>query len=162
MIAKQIGIGFISLFLVVLQTQVMRLFTIEGVTPDLLLIWIVYLALRHGQMTGMLWGFAIGLVFDFVTGNFIGLSAMTKTLGGFSAGYFFNENKTHLTLRSYQFIVIVLVASIIHNTIYFILFTQGSDFSFFRAIFRYGITTALYTSIVTLLPMFRFARKYPA
>jgi rod shape-determining protein MreD len=162
MIAKQFGIGLISLFLIVLQTQVMRLFTIEGVTPDLLLIWVVYLALRDGQMSGTLWGFAVGLVFDFVTGNFIGLSAMTKTIAGFSAGYFYNENKTQLTLRSYQFIVIVLVASIVHNTVYFILFTQGSDFSFLRAVFRFGITTALYTSIVTLLPMFRFARKYPA
>ncbi len=160
MIGKQFKYGLISIFLIVLQTQVMRLLTIEGITPDILMIWIVYLALRQGQMKGTLWGFAIGLVFDLVTGNFIGLSAMTKTICGFTAGYFYNENKTTLILRSYQFIVIVLIVGVIHNTVYFLVFTQGSEIGFFRAIFQYGLATALYTSILTLLPMLSFSRKY--
>ena len=162
MIAKQIKYALISLFLLVLQTQVNRLLIIEGITPDILLIWIVYLALRNGQMQGTLWGFAIGLTFDLVTGSFIGLSAMTKTIGGFTAGYFFNENKIHLILRSYQFIIIVLIVAVLHNTIYFLIFTQGSEIGFVRAVIQYGVSTALYTSIVTLLPMFSFARKYQA
>ena len=160
MIGKQFKYALISIFLIVLQTQVMRLLTIEGITPDILMIWIVYLALRQGQMKGMLWGFAIGLVFDLVTGNFVGLSAMTKTICGFTAGYFYNENKTTLILRSYQFIVIVLIVGVIHNTVYFLVFTQGSEIGFIRAIFQYGLATALYTSILTLLPMLSFSRKY--
>ncbi len=160
MISKQVKYALISIFLIVLQTQVMRLLTIEGITPDILLIWVVYIALRNGQLQGTLWGFAIGLMFDFVTGNFIGLSAMTKTICGFTAGYFYNENKIHLILRSYQLIIIVLIAAVIHNTIYFLIFTQGSEISFFRAVVQYGVSTALYTSIITLLPMFGFARKY--
>ena len=162
MIAKQIKYALLSLFFVVIQTQVMRLLSIEGITPDILIIWIVYVALRRGQMQGMLWGFTVGLAFDLITGNFIGLSALSKTVAGFTGGFFYNENKTQLTLRSYQFIVIVLAASIIHNTIYFFIFTQGSDIRLLRAVFQYGLTTALYTSLVTLLPMFSFARKYHA
>ena len=160
MIAKQLKYALITLLLILIQTQTMRLLIIEGITPDFLLIWVVYLSLRNGQMTGTIWGFVAGLLFDLVTGNFIGLSALTKTVAGFSAGYFYNENKTHLILRSYQFIIIVLVASVIHNAMYFVLFTQGSEIGFFRAIFQFGLTTALYTSLVTMLPMFVFARKY--
>jgi rod shape-determining protein MreD len=160
MIGKSFKYALISLFLIVVQTQATRLLSIDEITPDILMIWIVYLALRTGQISGTLWGFAIGLVFDLVTGNFIGLSEMTKTISGFVAGYFYNENKTQLILRSYQFMVIVLVVGVIHNTIYFLIFTQGSDIGFIKALVQYGLSTALYTSIVTLLPMFSFARKY--
>jgi len=124
------------------------------------MIWIVYIALMSGQMHAIIWGFSIGVVFDLVTGNFIGLSALTKTICGFVAGYFFNENKTILTLRSYRFVIIVLIVSLVHNTIYFVIFTLGTDIGFIKAIFQFGLATALYTSILTLLPMFRFGRKY--
>jgi len=143
-----------------IQTQAMRLLTLEGITPDILIIWIIYIALKEGQMAATLWGFLIGLMFDFVTGYFIGLSALTKTVAGFAAGYFFNENKTPLTLGSYRYIVIVLLVSLIHNTVYFAAFTQGSDIGLLRAIFQVGLATTFYTAVLTLLPMFAFARKY--
>ncbi len=160
MIAREVRYGLVSLFLILLQTQVMRYLSLEGITPDILMIWIVYIALMSGQMHGIIWGFSVGVVFDLVTGNFIGLSALTKTICGFVAGYFFNENKTILTLRSYRFVIIVLIVSLVHNTIYFVIFTQGTDIGFIRAIFQFGLATALYTSTLTLLPMFRFGRKY--
>ena len=160
MIAREVKLGLVSLLLIVAQTQLMRFLSLEGITPDILMIWVVYIALTSGQTHGMIWGFATGLMFDLVTGNFIGLSALTKTVCGFVAGYFFNENKTPFTLKSYRFVIIVLVVSLLHNTIYFVIFTQGTDISFIRAVFQFGVATALYTSILTLLPMFRFARKY--
>lgn len=156
---QQLKYAAISFLLIVIQTQVMRLLSLEGITPDILLIWIVYLAVRHGQMTGMMWGFCIGLAFDLITGNFIGLTALTKTLCGFFAGYFYNENKIHLTLSSYRFLIIVLIVSLIHNTVYFIIFTQGSEIGIVRAVLQFGFATALYTSTLTLLPMLGFARR---
>lgn len=149
----------LSILFVIIQTQLMRILTLEGVTPDLLTIWIVYLALKEGQLAATMWGFCIGLMFDLVTGNFIGLSAFTKTICGFVAGYFFNENKTPLTLGSYRFIIIVLVTSLVHNTIYFVIFTQGSDIGLMNAIFQVGLATTFYTATLTLLPMFIFSRK---
>ena len=107
----------------------------------------------------MIWGFCIGLAFDLATGNFIGLSALTKTVCGFAAGYFFNENKALLTLGSYRFVVIVLLISFIHNMIYFMIFTQGSDVGFLRAIFQSGLATTAYTGTIALLPMMMFSRK---
>jgi rod shape-determining protein MreD len=138
----------------------MRLLTLEGITPDILTIWVIYLALKEGQMAGTLWGFCIGLVFDFATGSFIGLSALTKTICGFTAGYFYNENKTPMTLSSYRFLLIILFVSLIHNTIYFIVYTQGSDIGLLRAVFQVGVATTFYTTTWSLLPMFAFARKY--
>jgi rod shape-determining protein MreD len=151
---------FLSAALILIQSKMMTLLTLEGITPDLLTIWVVYLALKEGQLAAMPWGFAIGLAFDLATGNFIGLSALTKTVAAFTAGYFYNENKTPLTLGSYRFLVVVLVTSLIHNTIYFLIFTQGSEIGTVRAIFQVGLATTFYTATLSLLPMLAFARKY--
>lgn len=150
----------ITIILLLVQTKIMVLFTLEGISPDILTIWIVYLALKEGQLAAMPWGFAIGLIFDLMTGDFIGLSAMAKTVCAFVAGYFYADNKAPLTLGSYRFLIIVLISSLVHNIIYFGLFTQGSDIGFARAVLQFGLASTFYTSIVTLLPMLGFARKY--
>jgi rod shape-determining protein MreD len=149
----------ISVILVVVQTKLMRLLTVEGITPDILTIWVVFLALREGQLPASIWGFVIGLAFDLATGNFLGLSALSKTICGFFSGYFYNENKMLQTLASYRFLMVVLFASVIQNTVYFIIYSQGSEISFLRAIFQVGLATAFYTTTWTLLPMFAFARR---
>jgi rod shape-determining protein MreD len=157
--SRHVKYFFITLVLVVIQTQVMRLLTLEGVTPDILTIWIVILALREGQLPATIWGFGIGLLNDFMIGNFIGLSALAKTVAGFTAGYFYNENKTSLLLGTYRFIVIVLVSSLVHNVLYFVIFTQGSDIGLLSAIFQIGFASTFYTGSLTLLPMFAYSRK---
>ena len=151
--------SFISYVLILVQSSVMHWVSLEGITPDLLTVWIAYIALRQGQLRATVWGFSIGLAFDLVTGNFFGLSALVKTLCGFVAGYFYNETKTALTLGSYRFLVVILVASAIQNTVYFIIFTRGSEINLLSAIFQYGLATTFYTTIVSLIPIFRFSRQ---
>lgn len=146
--------------LIIIQTQVFHLLSISGVTPDILTIWIVYVAIKEGQIYATIWGFISGLIFDLVMGNFIGLSALTKTVAGFTAGYFFEENKAPATLGSYRFLLLVFLVSLIHNTIYFIVFTRGSDLGTWQAFFNIGLATTFYTSALTLIPMFGFTRKY--
>ncbi len=140
----------------------MRLLSLEGITPDILTIWIVYIALREGQLLATAGGFVVGLAFDLATGSFIGLSALSKTVCGFVAGYFYGENKAQMILGSYRFIVIVLIVSLVHNTLYFVVFTQGSDIGLLYAIFQMGLATTFYTAALTLLPMFAFARRFLA
>ena len=159
MIAKHLKYALVAFLVVLCQTQVMRLLSLEGITPDLLAIWVVYVALKEGQITGTLWGFLAGLLFDLVTGNFIGLGALTKTICGFTAGYFYQTNKTEITLASYRFILIVLMTALIHNTIFFMLFTRGTDIGLLSAIIEFGLTTSLYTATLTLLPMLVFSRR---
>ena len=156
---RVIRYSIVSLLLILVQTTLLRLVSLEGITPDILTIWVVYIAIKEGQLSATLCGFCIGLLFDLVTGNFIGLSALTKTLCGFLAGYFYGENKTMLTLSSYRFPLIVFLASFVHNTIYFIIFTRGSEIGLVSAVTEFGIATTLYTAVLTLLPMLAFARK---
>lgn len=152
----------ISVLLVLLQTTLFRFLAIGTVAPDLLLLWIVFLALRQGQIAATTAGFLIGLTLDLLSGGdgMLGLSALSNTVAGFVAGYFFNENKTFQTLGSYQYLLIVMVVSLVHNVIYFLIFLQGSDVGWWRTIVIYGLLASLYTTAFGLLPMFVISRKH--
>jgi rod shape-determining protein MreD len=155
------GYILFSILLVLLQTTLVRYLAIETAAPDLLLIWVAYLALREGQSVGTTAGFFIGLLFDLMSGmdGMLGLAALTKTVAGFVAGYFYNENKIVQILGGYQFILVVAIASIVHNVLYFIIFLQGSEVGWFDAVVLYGLPTTLYTAALALLPMFVFSRR---
>ncbi|MEE9289165.1 MAG: rod shape-determining protein MreD [Bacteroidota bacterium] len=156
---KYLRFVLISLILLLLQTKILQFLSIEGVTPDLFVIWIVYIAIKNGQAPATVAGFAIGLLLDLVTGEFVGLSALAKTLCGFTSGYFYNVNKTPQTLGSYRFLVVVFIASLVHNILYFLIFTMGTELTFSEVLIRYGVTSTLYTLALSLLPMLVFARK---
>jgi rod shape-determining protein MreD len=153
-----------SALLIVVHTTLIRFLAIVDIIPDILLLWIVYIAIREGQVAGTSAGFVIGLAVDLLSGQdgMLGLAAMSKTLGGFTAGYFFNENRTFQTLGGIRFIVAVGIASMVHNVIYFLIFLQGTEIGWWQSILLYGVPTTLYTAAIGLLPMFVFARRNPS
>jgi rod shape-determining protein MreD len=114
--------ALLALGLLILQTTFIPFLSIGGFLPDLFVIWIVYVAIRRGQLEASIAGFAVGLLQDAVTMQFFGLGALSKAVCGFVGGYFFNENNTEQTLGSYRFLLIVLFSSMIHNLIYYGIF----------------------------------------
>lgn len=149
----------ISLFLIVIQTTVVPLFSIANIIPDLLLIWVVYIALTKGQLTATVFGFFVGLVDDMLNSGVIGLNAFIKTLIAFLAGYFYNENKKNYPVGEIQFLVLLFFASLLHNSMYLFFIVQGTEMSFFNAMFRSGIFATVYTEMFSLLPFFYNKRK---
>lgn len=151
--------ALIVLGLVLLQMIFMPYLAIGGFLPDLLLIWVVFTALRYGQIEAMVAGFVVGLFQDLLATQLLGLAALSKTLAGFLGGYFFNENKTDQTLGSYQFLLIVGLCSLVHNIVYYTVFLQGSDVPLAWTVILFSLATTLYTGAISALPMFAFARK---
>ncbi len=152
--------AFVLIILLVVQTVFVPFMILRGVVPDVLLIWVVYIALRRGQVEATVVGFIVGLLQDVTATQFLGLAALAKTIAGFAAGYFYNENQTEQTLSSYRFVMIVVVCSLIHNVVYFTIFLQGAGVPLVSTMLQFSFTTALYTSALSFLPMFAFARKY--
>lgn len=149
-----------ALILLLLQTTIVPYLSLEGYQPDLLMIWVVFIAIRRGQVEAAVSGFAVGLLQDLTTTQFFGLAALAKTVSGFAAGYFFNENTTEQTLATYRFVLILLLASMIHNIVYYMIFLQGTEVPLVGTTLRTSFVTALYTGLFGLLPMFASARKY--
>jgi rod shape-determining protein MreD len=152
--------ALVAFALLLLQTTFIPLLSIGGFVPDLFLIWVVYVAVRRGQMEATVTGFVVGLLQDAVAMQFFGLSALTKTVAGFVAGYFFNDNSTEQTLGSYRFLTIVLLSSFVHNFIYYGVFLQGIQDSVITTTIEFSFFTSFYTVLVSVFPMFAFVRKY--
>jgi rod shape-determining protein MreD len=148
------------LVLLLLQTTFIPFLSMGGFLPDVLLIWVVYIAVTRGQLEATITGFAVGLLQDAVTIQFFGLGALTKTLAGFVAGYFFNENLTEQTLGSYRFLLITLLSSFVHNVLYYGIFLQGIQDALFTTMIEFSVAVSLYTALVSVFPMFTFVRKY--
>ncbi|MBI2206334.1 MAG: rod shape-determining protein MreD [Candidatus Rokubacteria bacterium] len=59
---------------------------VADVAPDIPLLVVLLLALRHGPEFGGLAGFAAGLLQDAVSGGLVGVQALTKGVVGFGIG----------------------------------------------------------------------------
>ena len=156
---RHLGYVLKAVVLLLLQAGAVGMISLKGVAPDLLLIFIAYIAVREGQMTALPWGFALGLVFDLTAGTVVGLAALSKSVAAFTAGYFYADNKIDMTLSSYRFLVVVFVTAFVHNAVYFTVFTMGSTIGFLGAIFGLGLASALFTATVAILPMLVASRR---
>jgi rod shape-determining protein MreD len=70
----------------VLQSTVVAVAGVAGITPDVPLILTVLIALRYGPESGCVAGFVAGLLQDATGGGLVGVQALTKGLAGFSMG----------------------------------------------------------------------------
>ena len=146
--------------LLLLQTTFLPFIAVGGFLPDLFILYLVYIALRRGQIEATISGFIIGLLQDIITTQFFGLATFSKTIAGFVAGYFFNENTIEQTLGSYRYVLLVAFCSVVHNLIYFIIFFQGSDNPVFLSTIEYTLGMTLYTCVISVLPTFFYSKKY--
>jgi rod shape-determining protein MreD len=70
----------------VLQTTLTRFLVRGAVAVDLVLVVVVYVALRSGPVTGLLSGTFAGLLQDALSSGVIGIGGLAKTVVGFLAG----------------------------------------------------------------------------
>ncbi|MBI4428701.1 MAG: rod shape-determining protein MreD [Ignavibacteriales bacterium] len=152
--------ALVAVLLLLVQTTFIPYVSVWGYLPDIFIPWLVYLALRRGQIEATVSGFAAGLLQDLVATKFLGLAALSKTICCFIAGYFFNENQIERTLGSYRYVLIVTLCSLIHTVVYFLIFFQGAEGSFLMSVIQASIGTTLYTSVISVLPMFGFSQRY--
>lgn len=138
--------------LIVIQVSFIWLIAISkyNITPDLVIILVIYLGYSRGHIAGMIAGFITGLTLDILSGSFIGLSALSYSLAGFISGYF-NKQFTGESAKNSPVIGIIFMCTLIANTIFFIIYFQGSSIPFAEIFLKYIITTTFYTSVFGLI-----------
>ncbi len=142
---NKLHLRYVLLFAValVLQLTVVEYIQIFNWRPDLVLIVLVFYALRMGPNLGMTAGFVTGLIQDLVSLHYLGLTALAKTVAGFTAGALGGKFEART-----QYFLTLLISGLVHDFIYFLIFTIGENFSFQSLIFFYTIPNVLYTVIL--------------
>ncbi|MCU0452688.1 MAG: rod shape-determining protein MreD [Bacteroidetes bacterium] len=152
--------AIIAFVLFLVQMTFVPLIPVAGFTPDLLILWLVAVGVRRGRLEATLGGFLIGLLHDLTATQFLGLAALAKSITGFVAGSFYNENTAEQTLGSYRSVLIALFLSVLHNFLYYAILFQGVERSVLLATLVSTLGTSLYTTVVAILPMFWFSRRF--
>lgn len=150
----------VLLLLMLFQLVVAPLLAIDQVTPDVLVIFTVYYALRRGPIPGMVAGSATGFIFDLVSGMPLGSSMFAKTLCGYVSGLFYHENKAGQNIFTWRFALIIFAASLIN---YFALYIiTGFDFSanILDVITIDAVFPAIYTMTLSFVVVFFFPKRY--
>ena len=154
-------IPFIIFFFVyVAQITLLPFVRLAGVVPDLILILLVYFSISRGQLYGTILGASYGLIIDLISGNLLGLSMLSKTIAGFTAGYFTGETKKDTNVSTYNFSLIVLLCAVVDSIIFTFFSAFDLQTNVFIILFEQALLPSLYTAVVSILfIIYPFRRK---
>lgn len=153
-IIRFITYGIIAMILTIVHLVFLDFLSFGGVSPDLLLLLVIWITMHEGQFIGLFFGFGIGLFLDIVSIDVVGTNALAKTVAAFVAGFFYEEGKTNKIMGNYKFLGIVILSIFAHNIVYFFFYLKPSEISFFTFFIRYGLAATLYTAVFGVFMMF--------
>ena len=141
----------IIIFAIALQKTFVWLISISryNITPDLVILAVIYGGLRKGHIGGAILGFIAGVTVDILSGGFLGLSALSYTITGFSAGYFFNEDNDDEKKSILTGMVFLCV--FIGLALYYMIYYQGPGMQLLDVFVKYILPTTTYTTIIGLI-----------
>ncbi len=147
-VLRQVALG---LGVVLLQWLLSHL-TLWGAWPDVVLLFVAYVALRRGRVAGAVAGFGAGLAMDLIVNPAtLGLNAVLKTLLGFVVGLFRSDQGDHLRLSPVQAFLGALMIAVVHNGLMTIVLALEQDTRTPFLIFGLWLGSALYTAVVALV-----------
>ena len=98
-------------------------------------------------------GFLAGVLLDMISGDVLGTNALSKTIAGFVAGYFYSEKTVSATLASYKFLGVTVLAAFIHNCLYFFFYIRPTEIEYAQFFLKYGLASTFYTAVAGIFPM---------
>jgi rod shape-determining protein MreD len=146
-VLRQVALGLV----VVLAQWLLSNLRLWDVWPDVVLLYVAYIALRRGRVAGAVTGFGAGLAMDFlVTPDVMGLNTVLKTLMGFVIGLFQSEQGDNLRLTPAQAFLGALVVAVVHNGLMTIVLALDVGTRTPFLVFGLWLGGALYTAVVAL------------
>lgn len=142
---KTIGLGAL---LVILQISVLNLLTINGVKPDIVMIFLVIHALAEGPIAGVIWGFSLGFFLDAAGSGMMGVASLTYALSGFVVGQI-GAGKVGVTIQRY--LISLAIASLISNGIFMYFYQSWESNSFWGLFLFKAMPVVLYTWLLGLI-----------
>lgn len=85
---RWVALFLLPYFSIFLETTLFSRYSLQGIVPDLVLIFVTFYAIDNGAMPGMKYGFLCGLFEDLYMGRFIGMNALAKGITAWVVGRF--------------------------------------------------------------------------
>ena len=133
---------------IILQITIIPLFSIKGISPDLILILVISVSIQRGKFWGVVAGFSAGLVFDAFGTAFIGLSSLANSISAFVAGFLLGEQ---LEQRFGVIVGLILVSLLIHDFLYYTILSIGISIGFWVTLFKHVVPQSFYTLIFMVI-----------
>lgn len=128
-----------------LQTSWVHEIAIFGITPDLVLLVLVYIGISGGQIEGTAFGFISGFLLDVYDPEAMGINTLTNSIVGFAVGY----SRIGVAAEELRVQALLLfLAGMLHDLIYFTLYSIATPQPILSSVLRYGLGTAFYTACV--------------
>lgn len=145
--------GVIAVLISIFNLSVLNFMSISDITPDLMVILVVWIGLREGRFAGLLAGFGSGLILDLLTFDVIGINALCKTLVTFIAGTLHKEGKEDRYMGNFYFVLIVFLCAVVNNIVYYFFYVKAGNLDFVSFFMKYGLASGFYTTVVSLLTL---------
>jgi len=141
---------YIAFFIlsIILQITIIPLFSIKGVSPDLILILVISVSIQRGKFWGVVAGFSAGLVFDALGTAFLGLSSLANSISAFVAGFLLAKQLEH---RFGVIVGLILVSLLIHDFLYYTILSIGISIGFWVTLFKHVVPQSFYTLIFMVI-----------
>ncbi len=138
--------GALFLIALLIESNLSRFYEIGTHTPDLILILLIYVAIRNGKIKGTSTGFTFGLIKDLIVSvGFLGLSSLTKSVTGFIMGFFTNSRRSRL----FPGIMFPTSIGIIINEVIETMFRiAGTSEGIISAILTKALPSSIYTFVI--------------
>jgi rod shape-determining protein MreD len=143
------------LFFLLLQSTWLDYIKINGVKPNLILIFTVIVALLRGYTEGAVVGFFAGIALDLLHGRFIGFYALLGLYLGLAVGY---SNRRLYKENYLVMIVFIFVSTTIYEFLVYFFSSLGTEMNFNFAFKGNIIPEAIYNCFVAVIIYF-FAIK---
>ena len=115
-----VALAAIVLSIAVQTTLARYIFRGSSTAIDLVLIVVVYIAIKSGPVTGLVAGTVAGLIQDTLSSGILGIGGLAKTMVGFLAGLLGTQFIVTAPLPRF---LILVVATVLHAAIFMGLYT---------------------------------------
>jgi len=130
------------------QTSWAHAIAIYGITPDVVLLVVVFIGITSGQVEAIIFGFVSGLLLDVYNPEFMGVNALANSVVGFAVGY----SRIGIVAEDWTVQgIVILVAGLLHDLLYFTFSSISTPTAILPQVVRYGLGTAVYSANVGIV-----------
>jgi rod shape-determining protein MreD len=140
----------IGLAVIAIQWLLLGRIRLWGAYPDVVLLYVAVLALRHGRRAGAISGFGLGMLMDAIYGLW-GLHTFIKTLVGFLVGLFPANERETLLIQPQQAFIGGLVIALLHQGLLVTILALSAGVRNAFLIWALWIGCSVYTAFVGML-----------